>query len=75
MHLNFSSSAYGYIYVDILDEDGNELSGKSSFEIYGNTIDRKVSFADGSDFSEYSGKCVRLRFKMRDAKLFSLKFE
>jgi hypothetical protein len=75
LHLNFSTSAYGYIYVDVLDEDGNELSMKSSFEIYGNTIDRKIAFADGSDFSEYSGKPVRLRFRMRDAKVFSLKFE
>jgi hypothetical protein len=75
LHLNFSTSAYGYIYADVLDENGNELSKKSSFEIYGNTIDRKITFADGSDFSKYSGIPVRLRFRMRDAKIFSLKFE
>lgn len=75
LHLNFSTSPYGYIYVDVLDEDGNELSCKSSYEIYGNNIDRKIIFADGGDFSEYERKTVRLRFKMRDAKLFSLKFE
>ena len=75
LHLNFSTSAYGYIYVDVIDENGNELSGKESFEIYGDTIDRKISFSDGSDFSQYSGKPIRLRFRMRDAKLFSMKFE
>jgi len=75
LHLNFSTSAYGYIYVDVLDEKGNELSSKKSFEIYGDTIDRKISFEDGSDFSEYAGKPVRLRFSMRDSKIFSLKFE
>ena len=32
-------------------------------------------FADGSDFSAYEKKPVRLRFRMRDAKIFSLKFE
>ena len=75
LYLNFSTSAFGYIYADVLDKDGNELSHKSSFEIYGNTISRKISFADDSDFSEYEGKTVRLRFKMRDAQLFSMKFE
>ena len=75
LHLNFSTSAYGYIYIDVLDENGKELSGKTSFEIFGDTIDRKILFSDGSDFSAYAGKPVRLRFRLRDAKLFSLKFE
>ena len=75
LHLNMSTSAYGYIYVDVLDENGNELSKKESFEIFGNTIDRKVVFDDGEDFSKYQGKPIRLRFRMRDAKLYSMKFE
>ena len=75
LHLNFSTSAFGYIFVDVLDEEGNELSKKQSFEIYGNTIDRKVCFADGTDFAEFANKPVRLRFRMREAKLFALKFE
>ena len=75
LHLNFSTSAFGYIYIDLLDEDGNEIPGKTSFEIYGDTVDRKISFADGSHFSEYSGKPVRLRFRMRDCKIYSMKFE
>ena len=75
LHLNFSTSAFGYIFVDVLDEDGKMLSDKESFEIYGDTIDRKISFADGSDFSKYEGKPIRLRFRMCDAKLYSMKFE
>ncbi len=75
MHLNFSTSAFGSIYIDLLDEEGNEIPGKTTFEIYGDTIDRKISFADGTDFSEYSGKAVRLRFRMRDSKIYSMKFE
>ena len=74
LHLNFSTSAYGYIYVDVLDEEGNPLSEKESFEIFGDTLDRTICFADGSDFSEYANKPVRLRFRMRDAKIFSIKF-
>lgn len=75
LHINFQTSAYGYIYVDVLDADGNELSKKESFEIYGDTIDRKILFNDGSNFSEYKAKNVRLRFRMRDAKIYSIKFE
>lgn len=75
LHLNFATSAYGYIYAEVLDENGNPLSNKESFEIYGDTIDRKISFADGTDFSEYAGKPIRLKFRMRDAKIFSLIFE
>jgi len=73
LHLNFASSAFGYIYVDVLDEDGNPISGKS-FEIFGDILDREIRFADGRDFSAFAGKPVRLRFTMRDAKLFSLWF-
>lgn len=75
LHLNFSTSARGYIFVDVLDENGNLLSENSSFEIYGDTIDRKISFADGSNFSSFAGKPIRLQFRMLDAKLYSLKFE
>lgn len=75
LHLNFATSAYGYIFVDVLDENGEPLSQKQSFEIYGDTIDRTVLFEDGSDFSDFAGKPIRLRFRMRDASLFSLIFE
>ena len=75
LHINFQTSAYGYIYVDVLDKDGHKLSENESFEIYGDNIDRRILFADGSDFSKYEGKPIRLRFIMRDAKLYSLKFD
>ena len=74
LHLNFTTSAKGYIYVDVLDKDGNELSQDTSFEIFGDNIDRKIYFEDGSDFSKYQGKEIRLRFKMSEAKLYSIWF-
>ena len=73
LHLNMATSAFGSIYVDVLDADGTPLSGES-VEIYGDSTDREVWFADGSDFSAYAGIPVRLRFRMRDAKLYSLIF-
>jgi hypothetical protein len=74
LHLNFSTSAYGYIYISLLDENGNEIS-KESFEIYGDTVDRKIAFCDGESFCKYSGKPIRLEFRMRDAKIFSFMFD
>lgn len=74
LHLNFAGSAFGYIYVDLLSEDGEPISGES-FEVFGDTIDREVFFADSSDFSAFAGKPVRLRFRMMDVKLYSMKFE
>ena len=74
LHLNFETSAAGNIYIDLLDCDGNEIEGKTSFEVFGNSLDRPVFFEDGSDFSEYEGKAVRLRFRMHDAKLYSMYF-
>lgn len=73
LHLNFSTSAFGYIYVDVLDENGEKIS-EESVEIFGNTVDRKISFADGGNFAKFAGLPVRLRFRMRDAKLYSLQF-
>lgn len=75
LHINFSTSAFGSIYVDVLDENCNIISEGESVEVYGDTVDRRVVFADGNDFSGFIGKRVRLRFRMRDAKLYSLKFE
>ncbi len=75
LHLNFSTSAFGHIYVDLLDEEGNAIDGKTSFEIFGNSTDRRISFEDGSSFKDYAGKPIRLRFRMRMAKLFSMWFD
>jgi hypothetical protein len=75
LHLNFSTSAFGHIYVDLLDEEGNAIDGKTSFEIFGNSTDRRISFEDGSSVKEYEGRPIRLRFRMRMAKLFSMWFD
>ena len=74
LHLNFASSAYGSIHVRVLAEDGTPISGES-YEMYGNSIDKICAFPDGTDFSPYAGTLVRLQFRMRDAKLFSMRFE
>ena len=75
LHLNFSTSAFGSIYVDVLDADGNPIEGATSFEVYGDTVDRRVTFSDGTKFERFAGKPIRLRFRMCEAKLYSMYFK
>ena len=42
-------------------------------ELIGNEIERPVTFA-GGDLSGLSGRVVRLRFVMKDADLYALRF-
>ena len=74
LYLNFATSAYGQIYVDLLNENGTEIENATSFEIFGNHIDAPICLADGRDYAEFAGKPVRLRFRMLDAKLYALRF-
>jgi len=75
--LNFSSSASGGIQVEIEDETGKPIPGFSLDEcppIFGDTLERTVSWQSGSDLSGLVGKSVRLRFLLKDADLYSLRF-
>jgi len=75
--LNFSTSAVGSIRVEIQDENGQAIPGFAAadcVETIGNEIDRTVRWKSGSDVSSLAGKVVRLRFVMKDADLFALRF-
>lgn len=77
LSLNYSTSAAGSIRVEIQDPAGRPLPGFSVDdcpEIIGDEIDRTVRWKRGSDVGELAGTPVRLRFVLRDADLFSLKF-
>jgi len=75
--LNFSTGAAGGMRVEIQDAKGKALSGfelAKSLEIVGDEIERAVFWQSGSNLSALAGQPVRLRFVMKDADLFSLKF-
>lgn len=75
--LNFASSAAGDIRVEIQDGDGMPLGGYALDDcepVFGDTLDRTVTWKNGGDVSKLAGKPIRLRFVLRDADLFSLKF-
>ena len=76
--INFATSAAGYIRVEIQDAAGGALAGYSleqSRELIGNEIERIVSWNGNSDVSELAGRPIRLRFAMKDADLYSIRFE
>ena len=75
--LNYSTSAAGSIRVEILDETGTPLdgfSGENASDLTGNWIDQEITFPGGQNVGELAGKPVKVRFTMKDADLYSIRF-
>ncbi|MCK5802051.1 MAG: hypothetical protein KAI66_04425 [Lentisphaeria bacterium] len=75
--LNYATSGAGSIRVEIQDEHGVALPGfplEDGLELFGDEIERVYSWESGTDLSALAGTPVRLRFAMKDADLFSLRF-
>ncbi len=76
--INFSTSAAGYVKVEIQNPDGNPVKGfeaENAPEIIGNEIAKTVTWKGNPGLAALSGKPVRLRFLMKDADLYSIRFE
>jgi hypothetical protein len=77
LEINYSTSAAGSVKVELLDADGKPIPGFSkedAGEIIGNEIKRIVSWKNNPSVSAISGQPVRLKFYLKDADLFSFKF-
>jgi hypothetical protein len=75
--LNLDTSSIGSAAVAITDSDGNGLEGYSIVDcdpIKGNFINKTVSWNGNRDVRALQGAVVRLRFEMRDTKLYSFRF-
>ena len=78
LSLNFSTSAAGGLKVQLEQVDGTPYPGfalDDCVEIIGDEIARNVLWKNGSDVSALAGKIVRIRIVMKDAELYSLKFD
>lgn len=78
LRLNVATSAAGGVKVEVIDEVGAVVPGYSlddCLEIIGDEIDRTVHWKSGSDLSAFAGKSIRLRFAMKDADVYSLRFQ
>ncbi|MFO0810928.1 MAG: hypothetical protein U0746_20045 [Gemmataceae bacterium] len=75
--LNFATSAAGGVRVEIQNAEGQPLPGftlADSRESIGNEIERAATWKDGDNVSRLAGTPVRLRFVLKDADLFALRF-
>ena len=77
LHLNFSTSAVGSIRVEIQDESGTAIPGfalEDNTELIGNRLDRVATWGERDDLSTLAGKAVRLRFVMKSADVYAMRF-
>ncbi len=86
--INYATSAVGYVKVELQEDNpvhetadpeppGLPVPGftiEECPEIIGDEIEHVVTWKAGSDVSKLAGKPVRLRFEMKDADLYSLRF-
>ena len=78
LYINFSTSAAGSIAIEIQGENGKPLPGYSLDDaqlMIGNEISREVYWKGGKALKALEGKVIRLRFVMKDAHLYSIKFD
>ena len=77
LEINYSTGAAGRLRVEIQDAAGQPISGFAlgdSTEIIGDEIERVVSWSGGQDVSGLAGQDARLRFVMRNADLYAIRF-
>ncbi|MGD9635124.1 MAG: hypothetical protein AB7G28_01530 [Pirellulales bacterium] len=75
--INFATSAVGWLKCELQDPSGRPIQGYSldeCDEIYGDSVDRTVTWSAGDNVSSLAGQPVRLRFVMQDADLYALEF-
>jgi hypothetical protein len=77
LHMNFATSAAGAIRVELQQPDGTAIPGfalADCHQLFGDTVDRVVTWKNDGDVSSLAGKPVRLKFELKDADLYSFQF-
>lgn len=77
LELNYATSAAGSLRVEVRRPDNTPVPGyglREAADIFGNRLDGLARWRHGTGFGALAGQPVRLRFVMRDADLFSLRF-
>jgi hypothetical protein len=77
LRLNYATSAAGSIQVEIQDEAGQPIPGFALAdmpELYGDEFEAAATWKNGADLSSLKGRTIRLRVRLKDADLYSLRF-
>jgi len=75
--LNVATSAAGSVWVEVQDDTGAPVAGYSRDvcdEIIGDDVARVVSWKGNAGLGDLAGKSIRLRFIMKDADLYAIRF-
>jgi hypothetical protein len=75
--LNYATSAAGSLQVEVQDEAGRPLPGLAAADmapLFGDELEAPVRWKGSAGLSSLQGRVVRLRFVLRDADLFALRF-
>ncbi len=77
LELNYATSAAGELRVEIQDAQGAPIAGhtlREAADLFGNQVAGRARWKGGTGVAALAGRPVRLRFVMRDADLYSLRF-
>lgn len=75
--INYATSAGGSLRVELQEADGQPIAGytlNDCPEIIGDRIEHPVRWTGGHDLTQWAGKPVRLRFELKDADLYAIRF-
>ncbi len=75
--LNCDAGAGGWLKVELLDREGHPLPGfemDTADAVLGNGVSKTVTWQGRSGVGAAAGTPVRLRFLMRDVKLYAFQF-
>ncbi len=78
LEINYRTSAAGAVRVEIQDTAGHPIPGYTLADcaaIIGDEVSRKVAWTHGTDVGRLAGRPCRLRFAMKDADLFAIRFK
>lgn len=76
LQLNYSTSAAGWVKVEIQDIEGKPVPGfglGEMDELYGDRLEGSVQWRNGPDLGALIDRPVRLRFALKDADLFAFR--
>lgn len=78
LEINYSTSAAGEVRIEVLSDEGRPIEGFTLSQcdaIFGDQISRTVTWGGNADVSRISGKPIKLRFVLKDADLYSFRFD
>ena len=77
LQLNVDTGGGGSVRVELLDEHGKPIAGYTEADatlLSGNSVRMLVTWGEKQDVSKLAGKPIKIRFVMRDCKLYAFQF-